>query len=696
SNPVSFVGAFDGIRARFAATAEARARGYTAGTFSFNAGDGRCPTCGGTGFQHVEMQFLSDVYLRCPDCDGKRFRAEVLEVKLDARGRALSVSDVLDLTVHEALALFAGDADVTRPLRALVDVGLDYLKLGQPTPTLSGGEAQRLKLAGFLATAYAQDGKRRSATRGQLFLFDEPTTGLHFDDIAKLLRSLRRLIDAGHSVVVIEHNLDVIRAADWIVDLGPEGGDAGGSVVAQGTPDEVMQVAASYTGRALRDDAAHQQRVGQSQPDMPEGDPLPMQVAADARGSPRDAAPQVALQAAEASAPYLAHAARGGRRGFVSIVNAREHNLKNIRVDIPHGQFTVITGVSGSGKSTLAFDVLFNEGQRRYLESLNAYARQFVQPAAKPDVDAIYGIPPTVAIEQRTSRGGRKSTVATLTEVYHFVRLIYAKLGTQFCPACDVAIAPQSEDAIVAALMKQQRGRHIGVLAPLVIQRKGYYTDLAAWARNRGHTHLRVDGEFLPTSPWPRLDRFKEHTLELPVGDLVLTPAAEPRLRELVKAALAQGRGVLHVLPDVDEAVARSLRAQPSGAPLPDTVQVFSTKRACPSCGTSFREPDPRLFSYNSPVGWCTGCFGTGLKLAGFDAEQTGEEGAWAAAEATVCSACEGRRLNPVALNVRFRGQSIAQVAALTVDDAVHAVAQWQLAPDEAAIARDALAEIGG
>src|SRR5206468_8084770 len=188
---------------------------------------------------------------------------------------------------------------------------------------------------------------------------------------------------------------------------------------------------------------------------------------------------------------------------MIRIHNAREHNLKNIDVEIPRGRFTVITGVSGSGKSTLAFDILFNEGQRRYLESLNAYARQFVQPASRPDVDATFGIPPTVAIEQRTSRGGRKSTVSTLTEIYHFLRLLYVKLGTQHCPDDDVPIAPQSEDSIVATLLRDYGGRRIALLAPLVIARKGFYTDLAKWALRKGFSELRVDGTLAATNRWP-------------------------------------------------------------------------------------------------------------------------------------------------------------------------------------------------
>ncbi len=255
SNPVSYVGAWDAIRELFAVAPLSRQRGYTAAKFSFNSGDGRCPTCGGSGFEHVEMQFLSDVYLRCPDCDGKRYRPEILEVTIERGGRAVNVADVLELTVSEAAQAFAQDRDVIRALQPIVDVGLEYVKLGQPVPTLSGGEAQRLKLAGFLAEAArsASSSRQPLAKKGTLFLFDEPTTGLHFDDIAKLMRALRKLLDAGHSLIVIEHNLDVIRASDWLIDLGPEGGDGGGLVVAEGTPEDVRRHPTSHTGAALRD-----------------------------------------------------------------------------------------------------------------------------------------------------------------------------------------------------------------------------------------------------------------------------------------------------------------------------------------------------------------------------------------------------------------------------------------------------------
>jgi excinuclease ABC subunit A len=665
SNPASYVGAFDAIRRLFARAPLALERGYTAGTFSFNAGTGRCPTCGGNGYEHVEMQFLSDVYLRCPDCDGRRFRPEVLEVTLARKGRELSIADTLELTVSEALQRFAQDADVVRGLAPLAEVGLEYLRLGQPVPTLSGGEAQRLKIAGFLADAQPTpaDGAPL-ARRGSLMLFDEPTTGLHFDDIARLMRALRRLIDCGHSLILIEHNLDVIRAADWIIDLGPEGGEAGGAIVAEGDPRALAAHPTSHTGRALRDYEAT----------------LTSGSLAEASGLP------VSLRTEE-PAPRT--------DGFIEIRNAREHNLKGIDVAIPRDAFTVITGVSGSGKSTLAFDILFNEGQRRYLESLNAYARSIVQPAGRPDVDAIYGIAPTVAIEQRVSRGGRKSTVATQTELHHFLRLLFVKLGVQHCPDCRIPVTPLSFDSIVAQIGQSLRGQHVGVLAPLIIHRKGYYTELAKWAAARGHTHLRVDGEFVPTSPWARLDRFREHTIELPLGDLKVGPDSEPQLRQLVQRALELGHGVVQVLWPLEQL--RTALQHRQSAELEH--RLFSIHRTCPSCGRAFPEPDPRLFSYNSKHGWCPDCFGTGLRLPGFGAEHSGEEigwNDWYEGEESPCPTCDGQRLNQVALAVRFDGRSIAQVGAMTVAEASGWVDGLTLSGRQLAIARDIVAEIRG
>jgi excinuclease ABC subunit A len=238
SNPVTYIKAFDNIREVFAATREAHAHGFNSGSFSFNIPGGRCETCEGDGTVTVEMQFLADVELICEDCKGKRYKSAVLEVLYKGK----NIYEVLQMTVREALHFFASVPKITKKLQVLDEVGLGYLRLGQSATTLSGGEAQRIKLAAFLA---------RDVSEKTLFIFDEPTTGLHFDDINKLLVAFRRLIEAGGTVLIIEHNLDVIKCADWVIDLGPEGGDAGGRVVAVGPPEQIAGNTESLTGTFL-------------------------------------------------------------------------------------------------------------------------------------------------------------------------------------------------------------------------------------------------------------------------------------------------------------------------------------------------------------------------------------------------------------------------------------------------------------
>ena len=308
-----------------------------------------------------------------------------------------------------------------------------------------------------------------------------------------------------------------------------------------------------------------------------------------------------------------------------------------------------------------------------------------MQPAARPDVDSIAGLPPTVAIEQRASRGGLKSTVATLTEIYHFLRLLYVKLAVQHCPDCDTAIAPQSPEQIAAHLLKTHRGRSVQLLAPLIAQRKGIYTDLARWAAARGAKQLRVDGKFVPTEPFPRLKRFVEHSIEMPVATLSLNVRNEALLRAALATTLEAGNGVAHVLDERGR------------------VTIHSRRRACPRCGRGFAEPDPRLLSFNSPQGWCTQCHGTGLSLSEFSAEQTGEESQWLepgtaanghTSAQMVCPACAGARLNPVARHLRLGGRAISELTTLNVDALQKFCAHLKLDQRDAAIAVDALAEI--
>ncbi len=642
SNPASYVGAFDAIRKLFASQPASVQRGYTPGTFSFNSGTGRCPACSGNGFEHVEMQFLSDVYIRCPECDGKRFRSEILEIKIQQKEKSdsaqKSISDILEMTVEDACEFFSEHASIVNLLKPLRDVGLSYMKLGQPLPTLSGGEAQRLKLAGYLAETTNQNDKNF------LFLFDEPTTGLHFADIAILMKAFRALIDAGHSVVIIEHNLDVIKASDWIIDIGPEGGDAGGEIIFCGTPDKLINCKKSHTGRAVKQYLSTINTVPQS------------------------------TKVNETVSCY--------GLSQITMRQAREHNLQNIDVTIPRDAFTVITGVSGSGKSTIAFDILFAEGQRRYLESLNAYARQFVQPAAKPDIDSVTGVPPTVAIEQRTSRGGRKSTVATVTEIYHFLRLLFMKLATQYCPDCNIPIEPQSKESVCAEIMRNYKGKRVRFFAPLVINRKGIYNDLAKWALSKGFTHLKVDENLLPTDKWPKIDRFKEHSIYLPIGDMVIDTDNERELIKMVEQSLDYGKGAL-----TTEIVNRNKIVS----------RIFSTTRTCPQCQRSFEELDPRFFSFNSKHGWCPDCFGTGLEISGFDEEQTGEEiwwNEWFEGTAITCRSCNGKRLRKEALSVKLEGKSISDYTALSVALAADVFSKMTFNIRDELIARDIINEL--
>ncbi|NIO10468.1 MAG: ATP-binding cassette domain-containing protein, partial [Deltaproteobacteria bacterium] len=423
SNPATYMKAFDAVRRLFAAAEISRLRGYTPSTFSFNVEGGRCESCQGEGFEKIEMQFLSDVYTPCSECNGARFRGEILEVFF--RGR--NIQQVLNMTVSEAMDFFHDCPEIQDRLRPLRLVGLDYLRLGQPLTTLSGGESQRLKLAAHISRA------KKAAT---LFIFDEPTTGLHFHDIEKLLIAFNELLDEGHTVVVIEHNMEVIKCADRIIDLGPEGGNRGGEIVAVGTPEEIVEVERSHTGRYLKPHLVQEQ-------ESPFEPLLEKTLKVNGNGS-------------------------GPEQRAIAVVGAKEHNLKNINLEILRDRFVVITGLSGSGKSSLAFDIIYAEGQRRYIDSLSAYARQFIKVMARPNVDLLLGIPPTVAIEQRLSQGGKKSTVATVTEIYHYLRLLYSKVGKQHCLQCDRPITSLTKSQILDRISRGHRGKDVTVISPIV------------------------------------------------------------------------------------------------------------------------------------------------------------------------------------------------------------------------------------
>ena len=679
STPILYLGLYDRVRELFAGQPEAMSQGLTASAFSFNSGSGRCERCSGTGFEKIEMQFLSDLYVRCAECEGKRFQPHVLKIKLHDK----SIHDLLEMTVSQAIQFFAQIAErktLSEPLDVLDEVGLGYLRLGQPLNTLSGGESQRLKLVRHLAetgnrspsrTGGSETGKNgEDDERNNLFIFDEPTTGLHFDDVAMLLHVFQRLVNRGHSIIVIEHNLEVIKSADWIVDLGPEAGDDGGEVVGAGTPEQIAKIENSHTGRFLRNVLSRTRAPSRTS----------SQRLVYGNGDEEELA-----RAAETPPRFRIN----GSDGAIGIHGAREHNLKNIDVKIPRDQMVVITGLSGSGKSTLAFDILFAEGQRRFLDSMSPYARQFVDQLEKPDVDLVTGLPPSVAIEQRVTRGGGKSTVATVTEVYHFLRLLFAKTGTQFCPGCDLPVEKQSLAAIVKQIETAAKRGALKVLAPIVKARKGFHTDVARWAERQGFDTLYVDGALIPIGQFRRLERFKEHSIAVVVGMIDAKRIA--KARNLAQRALDIGRGTAHLLDSKNR------------------LTVMSTEMSCPNCGRAFEELDPRLFSFNSPHGACEECGGFGEI---WDQEfQTGaddnsdsvlenelaaeRESEWIdATEAHECPSCHGSRLNAIARHVRVQGQTIDQVTNLSASEAARKIDKLKFHGTHQTISADLIPEI--
>jgi excinuclease ABC subunit A len=690
SNAALYLGAYDLIRDLFGSTEAAQAQGFTSSDFSFNGGMGRCPRCNGSGAEKIEMQFLADVFVTCPVCEGRRFQAPLLQVQY----RGKNVNEVLEMTVDEAKQHFdpsTPDLDKTHrrqhekissKLGLLAEVGLGYLRLGQPLNQLSGGEAQRIKLLRYLSEesavttgensrglGYLLPGRAQRAGSDQpkilrntrLFILDEPTTGLHFEDIRLLLAVLQRLVAQGDSLVVIEHNLDVLKCADWLIDLGPEAEREGGRVVVAGTPETVAATPGSYTGKYLQPKLGPRKgrRVRETSNGYANGSALRR----------LDAMPQA-----------------------IQIRGARHHNLKNISVDIALNEMTVVTGLSGSGKSTLAFDLLFAEGQRRYLDSLNAYARQFVEQLERPDVDSITGIPPSVAIEQRVTRGGRKSTVATVTEIFQFVRLLYAKLGQVRDPETDEPAIRQTPTEILERLEKAARSGELRVLAPLIKGRKGFHTEVARWAAKKGYPLLRVDGRWIEPEKFKALDRYVEHTISVEMGRFGKKLSATDR-RRLIDSALALGRGTVYTL----DARGRET--------------VYSTQLFCPGTGRSFDELEPRLFSFNSAHGWCPRCQGFGTLL---EVKTEGETEAereveierayeWVDEALPVCPDCNGQRINPLGRAVRLPlgrgakehgGFTIGEIGALSINQAVRFFRTVKPKGREARIARDILPEI--
>jgi excinuclease ABC subunit A len=589
SNPATYVKVFDEIRELFAKMNDAKTRGYTASRFSFNVDGGRCSACEGNGANKLEMDFLADVWVTCPVCAGKRYNRETLAVKFKDH----SIADVLDLDISQALKLFKNIPKIAETLQTLVDVGLEYLKLGQPSPTLSGGEAQRIKLSRELS---------KRATGRTLYVLDEPTTGLHFADIELLLKVLHGLADRGNTLVVVEHNLDVIKTSDWVIDLGPDGGDGGGRIVAQGTPAEIAKVKDSYTGIALAK----------------------------------------VLNKSHAKKPTKVlpiNSERTASRTHITVEAAEQHNLKSVNASIPRDAMTVFCGPSGSGKSSLAMHTIYAEGQRRYVESLSAYARQFIGSVQKPKAEKIEGLSPAIALEQKNLGHSPRSTVGTVTEVYDYFRILMARLGTMHCPRCQTPVGTQTSDQIVSKVLAMPAGSKVLLLAPIEFEASDDPTDRWKNLRAGGYQRVRIDGKTYPIDGVPMWDPRIKHRVQIVVDRSVINEEERSRINDSVEQALSLSGGVL------DVAIADEEREEPHW-----TEIRHSQHLVCGTCSRSFQALTPHHFSFNSAVGWCPQCDGLGT--------QTGT--------------------NPAAL-LTSPSATLAEGASLLWPSVDHAVSRWML-----------------
>ena len=647
SNPATYTKVFDAIRALYAGLPNSKLRGYKPGRFSFNVPGGRCEACSGNGAKKVDMGLLSDIWVECEVCHGKRYNSETLTIKYKEK----NISDVLEMDIEAALAHFADIPKIAKGLQLLHDVGLDYIKLGQPAPTLSGGEAQRIKLSRELS--------KRSTGR-TLYLLDEPTTGLHFDDVNKLLSILHRLVEEGNTVVVVEHNLEVINSADYLIDLGPEGGVDGGTIVAVGTPEDVAELPESYTGQALRGEF-------------------------DLRKS-MDATYAVAEADASALTPIALKS--------IVVRGAAENNLKNVNIDIPHGMFTTFTGVSGSGKTSLALDTIYAEGQRRYIETLSTYARQFIGQMEKPKVAKIEGLSPAIAISHTSPSQNPRSTVATITELHDGLRTLYARWGHPHCPDCLEEVCPQTAQEIVERVFQlmpdvdgmkplQSRGEYqstasfgsqvtprfdskgVNVLSPLTnfrLQEHGVevqdaertpglkanedYADAFRRLQKTGFARVQIDGVIHRLDEAPYIDKRRRHEVFLVIDRIQSIEAEKSRFTEAVELALVESEGFVVI--EQNPATRRD-RSKPKR-------HFFSEHAMCPTCGKNFPQLTHRHFSFNNKLGACSTCDGLG-KVA--------------ARQGRVCHACNGTRLQPFPSGVKFSGKTIAELMEMPISDIV-------------------------
>jgi excinuclease ABC subunit A len=584
SNIATYTKLWDTFRNALASTPQAAKLALTKSSFSFNVTGGRCHVCQGAGAIKESMQFLSDMVIPCEACLGNRFQDLILNITWEG----LTVLELLNTSINKCTEFFSKLPSITSTVNHLISVGLGHLTLGHPLSELSGGEAQRLKLV-----SHIKDIKPDNALA---LIFDEPTTGLHTYDVSRLLTLFHELRDKGGTIIVVEHNLDLIAKADWLIDLGPGSGDAGGEIIGFGTPyDFAKEYPHSATGSALAKYLSLEKKV------------IPLR--------------------------------KENKKKETSFVNsieirgAKVHNLKNISLDVPLGEFIALTGVSGSGKSSIAKDIIHAEAQRRYLDCLSPYARQFIKELKKPDVDSIHNLTPTICVTQHTYLPGPLSTVGTMSEVYHLLRLLFAKVGEQFClKHPDSVVKHLSPDAIVEKISYQNSMGALRILAPIIKGKKGNHKEIFTRALKGDILEVRVDGIYAKVSSLLEgLSRNKSHNIEFVVGKLTIKGFNESLLEESITQALSLSGGEVILSPENGEEV------------------TFSVSRSCPKCGAGYFKPDPEDLSFNSSRGRCSKCDGMG--------EIKGK----------VCPSCHGSKLNGKGRNIRLQGKNIFEVSSLPI-----------------------------
>ncbi len=538
SNAATYTKLFDEIRDLFSALPESKMRGLTPGHFSFNVKEGSCTYCSGLGSVRIDMDFLEDAWIECPQCKGRRFDPDILAVHFKGK----NIHDVLSSSVDGALQLFDALPSIRRKLEMLQKVGLGYLTLGQSSTTLSGGEAQRIKLARELV---------RPSTKRTLYILDEPSTGLHFHDLVNLIAVFQELIAKGSTVLLIEHNMDLVKISDWIIDLGPDAGALGGKVVGEGTP-ETLSKLKTPTGLAIKDALGKQK--------------TPKKI--ERKRSRKE-------------------------ERAIEIKNACQNNLKNVSLSIPRSKISVFTGPSGSGKSSLAFETVYAEGQRRYAETLPPYARAAIKQLPKPKVDQIEGLSPAIALEQKTGGLNPRSTIGTITEIYDWLRILYAHLGVAHCPESKEVIRTIDKNSIVEKILALPKGEKIQLLAPLPPPRKESFEELTDRLNREGFLRIRLNKTLYRLDEEIPFEKHRKNEIELVVDRAVVDLASKERLFESVGKCAEISDGIVIVARENEDL-------------------LFNLAFYAEKSGKSYPPITPQTFSFNAAAGMCLECQGLG------------------------------------------------------------------------------------